>query len=68
MYEVLSTSTGSCWAVNNYCPIKGIGPNSPSDKNYKGGFATSLMFKDLGLAQKAIEENKIFNNYGINIS
>ena len=22
LYDVLSTSTGSCWAVNNYCPIK----------------------------------------------
>ena len=23
LFDVLSTSTGSCWAVNNYCPIKG---------------------------------------------
>ena len=22
LFEILSTSTGSCWAINNYCPIK----------------------------------------------
>ena len=65
LYDVLSTSTGSCWAVNTYCPIKGVGPNSPSDNDYKGGFATSLMCKDLGLAKQAIEETNISINYGL---
>ena len=65
LYDVLSTSTGSCWAVNTYCPIKGVGPNSPSDNGYKGGFATSLMFKDLGLAKQAIEETNVSINYGV---
>ena len=65
LYDVLSTSTGSCWAVNTYCPIRGVGPDSPSDHDYKGGFATSLMSKDLGLAKQAIEETKISINYGI---
>ena len=41
LFEVISTSTGSCWAVNSYCPIKGIGPISPADKDYEGGFATA---------------------------
>ena len=45
--------------------IKGVGPNSPSDNDYKGGFATSLMFKDLGLAKQAIEETNISINYGV---
>ena len=26
LFEILSTSTGSCWAINSYCPIKGVGP------------------------------------------
>ena len=56
LFEVLSTSTGSCWAINNYCPIKGVGPLSPSDHNYEGGFSSELMFKDLGLAMEAIKE------------
>ena len=65
LFDVISTSTGSCWAVNTYCPIKGIGPNSPADKNYEGGFATALMYKDLGLAVDAAAETKSKINYGI---
>ena len=38
LFEVISTATGSCWAVNKYCPIPNIGPKSPSDNNYEGGF------------------------------
>ena len=65
LFDVISTSTGSCWAINSYCPIKGIGPISPADKNYEGGFATALMYKDLGLAVDAAEETKSNINYGI---
>ena len=65
LFDVISTSTGSCWAVNSYCPIKGIGPNSPADKDYEGGFATALMYKDLGLAIDAAAETKSNINYGI---
>ena len=65
LFEVISTSTGSCWAVNSYCPIKGIGPTSPAEKDYEGGFATALMYKDLGLAVDAAIESKTNINYGI---
>ena len=65
LFEVISTSTGSCWTVNSYCPIKGIGPSSPADRNYAGGFATALMYKDLGLAIDAATETKTNINYGI---
>ncbi len=65
LFEVISTSTGSCWAVNSYCPIKGIGPVSPADRNYAGGFATALMYKDLGLAINAAAETKTKINCGM---
>ena len=65
LFEIISSSTGPCWAVNSYCPIKGIGPNSPADLDYSGGFATALMFKDLGLAVDAATETKTDINYGI---
>ena len=65
LFEVISTSTGSCWAVNSYCPIKGIGPNSPADKDYEGGFATALMYKDLGLAVDAATETRSNIIYGL---
>ena len=48
-----------------YCPIKGVGPNSPSDNNYKGGFATALMYKDLGLAIDAATQTNSEVNYGL---
>ncbi len=53
LYEVVSTSSGSCWSLNNYCPAPGIGPTSPSDNDYAPGFASELMLKDLNLSQQA---------------
>ncbi len=55
LFDVLSTSSGSCWAVTNYCPVPGIGPETPADHDYKPGFAASLMLKDLRLSQQAAE-------------
>lgn len=53
VFDVLSTSSGQCWAVNTYCPVPGPVPTSPANNDYKPGFATSLMVKDLTLAQDA---------------
>jgi len=56
LYEVISTSSGSCWSVNTYCPVPGVGPSSPADDGYAPGFAAGLMLKDLGLSQQAAEQ------------
>ena len=56
LFEVVSTSSGNCWSMSTYCPAPGIGPDSPSDHNYKPGFAAELMLKDLGLSQQAATE------------
>jgi 3-hydroxyisobutyrate dehydrogenase len=53
MFDVVSTSSGSCWSVNTYCPAPGIGPKSPADNDYRPGFAAELMLKDLDLSQQA---------------
>ncbi len=53
MFDVVSTSSGSCWSVNTYCPVPGVGPQSPADNNYTPGFAAALMLKDLRLSQDA---------------
>ena len=63
-YEVLSTSSASCWAINNYFPIKGIGPISPADNNFNGGFSAKLMLKDLSLAIEAAESTKTEIKFG----
>ena len=64
LFEILSTSTGSCWAINNYCPIKGVGPQSPADNNFEPGFSASLMFKDLSIALKAIQSTNTSAPFG----
>ncbi len=55
MFDVVSTSSGSSWTMNAYCPAPGVGPKSPADNGYKPGFASELMLKDLGLSQEAAE-------------
>ena len=55
MFDVVSTSSGSSWSMNTYCPAPGVGPKSPADNDYKPGFAAELMLKDLGLSQQAAE-------------
>ncbi len=55
LFDVVSTSSGSCWSVNTYCPAPGVGPASPADNDYKPGFAAELMLKDLLLSQQAAE-------------
>ena len=55
MFDVVSTSSGYSWTMNAYCPAPGVGPQSPSDNDYKPGFASELMLKDLRLSQQAAE-------------
>jgi len=50
---ILGTATGRCWSVDTYNPCPGVLDNVPSSNDYKGGFGTALMTKDLGLAQDA---------------
>ncbi|MEQ6902108.1 3-hydroxyisobutyrate dehydrogenase [Nocardioides sp. YIM 152588] len=55
-FDVVSTSSGSCWALNTNCPVPGPVPTSPANRDYQPGFATALMNKDLGLAMAAVEK------------
>ena len=52
-YEISSQSSGQNWSMTSYCPVEGIGPVSPADRNFEGGFATDMMLKDLRLAKEA---------------
>ena len=52
-FEIASKSSGQCWSVTTYCPVPGVGPQTPADRGYAGGFATAMMLKDLKLAQEA---------------
>ena len=52
-YDISSVSSGQSWSMTSYCPVPGVGPQTPADKGYQGGFATGLMLKDLKLATQA---------------
>jgi 3-hydroxyisobutyrate dehydrogenase len=55
LFEVASKSSGQSWSLTTYCPVPGPVPGSPANRDYKPGFATALMLKDLGLSQQAAE-------------
>lgn len=54
-YDIASVSSGQNWSMTSYCPVPGVGPVSPADRGYEGGFATALMLKDLKLAMAAAD-------------
>lgn len=52
-FDIASVSSGQSWSVTSYCPVPGVGPQTPADHDYQDGFATALMLKDLKLAIEA---------------
>ena len=54
LFDVVTGATGNCWAVHTNCPVPGPVPTSPANNDFKPGFATALMNKDLGLAMTAV--------------
>jgi 3-hydroxyisobutyrate dehydrogenase len=52
-YDISSKASGQSWSMTSYCPVPGVGPTTPADNGYQGGFATALMLKDLKLAMEA---------------
>ena len=53
LFDVVSTSSGQSWSTTSYCPVPGPVPASPANNDYKPGFASALMLKDLLLSQEA---------------
>lgn len=54
-YDISSKASGQNWSMTSYCPVPGVGPQTPADNGYQGGFATALMLKDLKLAMEAAQ-------------
>ncbi len=54
LFDVITGATGNCWSVHTNCPVPGPVPTSPANNDFKPGFATALMNKDLGLAMDAV--------------
>jgi 3-hydroxyisobutyrate dehydrogenase len=55
LFDVSSTSSGQCWSLTSYCPVPGPVAASPANNDYKPGFASALMLKDLKLSQEAAQ-------------
>jgi len=56
LFAVASASSGQCWSLTNYCPVPGLVATSPANSDYRPGFATRLMLKDLHLGEAAASE------------
>lgn len=54
-FDISSKASGQSWSMTSYCPVPGVGPETPADRGYDGGFAAQLMLKDLALAMEAAQ-------------
>jgi 3-hydroxyisobutyrate dehydrogenase len=52
-FDISSKASGQSWSMTSYAPVPGVGPETPADHDYEGGFAAALMLKDLKLAMDA---------------
>ncbi|QFG20214.1 3-hydroxyisobutyrate dehydrogenase [Actinomadura sp. WMMB 499] len=64
LFDVASAASGQCWALTTNCPVPGPVPGSPANREYRPGFATALMAKDLGLAANALAESGVDGELG----
>lgn len=63
-FDISSKASGQSWSMTSYCPVPGVGPETPADRNYDGGFAAALMLKDLKLAMEAAKEAGAYTPMG----
>lgn len=52
LFEISSNSSGQCWSLTSYCPVPGLVPAAPSNRDYEPGFTAAMMLKDLRLSQQ----------------
>jgi 3-hydroxyisobutyrate dehydrogenase len=55
-FDIASRASGQSWSMTSYCPVPGVGPETPADRDYRGGFSAALMLKDLKLALAAAQD------------
>ncbi|WP_425505259.1 3-hydroxyisobutyrate dehydrogenase [Sphingomonas sinipercae] len=63
-FDISSKASGQCWSMTSYCPVPGVGPETPADRDYEGGFAAALMLKDLKLAMEAAQQSGAYTPMG----
>ena len=63
-HAIASNASGQSWAMTAYTPVPGVGPETPADHDYEGGFAAALMLKDLKLAMDAAQHAGAYTPMG----
>jgi 3-hydroxyisobutyrate dehydrogenase len=63
-FDISSRASGQNWSMTSYCPVPGVGPETPADRGYEGGFAAALMLKDLRLAMEAAQSVDAYTPMG----
>ena len=63
-FDIASKASGQNWSMTSYCPVPGVGPETPADRGYDGGFAAALMLKDLRLAMEAAQSVDAYTPMG----
>lgn len=63
-FDIASKASGQSWSMTTYTPVPGVGPETPADHDYEGGFASALMLKDLKLAMDAAQHAGAYTPMG----
>ena len=63
-FDIASKASGQSWSMTSYTPVPGVGPDTPADHDYDGGFAAALMLKDLKLAMDAAQHAGAYTPLG----
>jgi len=74
VHEIMKSASGNSWPISVYPPVPGLIEGTPSNNNYRPGFSTAMMTKDLNLANqisKSVKANtplgekalKIYNDF-----
>jgi len=63
-FDIASKASGQSWSMSTYTPVPGVGPETPADHDYEGGFAAALMLKDLKLAMDAAQHAGAYTPMG----
>jgi 3-hydroxyisobutyrate dehydrogenase len=63
-HTLVSQASGQCWVVDNYVPVPGVLPDVPADHDYKPGFTSAMMLKDLRLAEEAARREGVHARMG----
>jgi 3-hydroxyisobutyrate dehydrogenase len=63
-FDISSKASGQSWSMTSYAPVPGVGPDTPADHDYEGGFAAALLLKDLKLAMEAAQSAGAYTPIG----